>query len=338
MSLKNDSLAPTLDMLEAELAREHHRRNHIIVAFAMVAIAVSLSVAYTLRQGGLAFTREVQVLDCSYDGEAVHTHDAYCYDEDGNLVCTMPEMELHVHDDDCYDEEGNLICGMDAYTHEHVHGSGCFTTITVTEDDPEEAYDEYGEYSEDVYYEDEEPSNPEDLGDEAYGTEDVSTQPEQVEAEAVVAKSEEEGSLERPKQSFQIELTDEQNNHIVTVTAEAPEGALPAKAAMEVEITTTDEIEETIYDAVYSETTARVIALQAVNITFYNEDGERIQPDEPVSIKLTSELISGGEANLVIRLTEDGEAEVVSVLDEEELSERDETVGEDELVFEATEF
>ena len=28
---------------------------------------------------------------CRFDGPVIHTHDAYCYDEDGQLICALPE-------------------------------------------------------------------------------------------------------------------------------------------------------------------------------------------------------------------------------------------------------
>ena len=324
MSKSENTFTPTLDMLESELAREQHRRSRVIAIFAIVSVVLSLSVAYVLRQGGRAYTREVQVLDCTFDGEAAHIHDEYCYDEYGDLVCTMPEHELHVHTDDCYDEEGNLICGEDAYTHEHVHGPGCFVTVTVEEDDPEE-YESSEEYD-DEYYEDE-VSDPESLGDPVDGVDSETIEDE--EAEVPVAM---------PSQSFKTELRDEEDNPIIGVQVEAPEGALPEGATMKVDLTTTDEIEETVYDAVYAETTGRILAVQAIDITFYDGVGERIKPEKPVSVKLTSDLITGGEANMVVHVDEDGNAEIITVLNEEEIIEREEIVEEDELIFESEEF
>ena len=334
MSKSENNFTPTLDMIESELAREQHRRSRIIAIFAIVSVVLSLSVAYALRQGGLAFTREVQVLDCTYEGEAAHIHDEYCYDEYGDLVCTMPEHELHVHTEDCYDEEGNLICGEDAYTHEHVHGPGCFVTVTVEEDDPEyEMDEEYGDeyYDEDYdeYYEDE-ASDPATLGDPVDDME--------YEDEAITETEEVEEEVAKPSQSFKTELRDEEDNPIIGVQVEAPEGALPEGATMKVDLTTTDEIEETVYDAVYSETTGRILAVQAIDITFYDGVGERIKPEKPLSVKLTSDLITGGEANMVVHVDDDGNAEIITVLDEEEIVEREVVVEEDELVFESEEF
>ena len=57
-----------------------------------------------------AITMTKSVLDCPYvtyqDQEAVilHQHDAACYNDDGELICTLPERKIHVHDDSCYEE------------------------------------------------------------------------------------------------------------------------------------------------------------------------------------------------------------------------------------------
>ena len=130
--------------------------------FAVLAVFVSLAVAGILMQHGRAMTHEERVLDCpvAADGAVAHAHDESCYDEEGRLVCQLPEVELHVHDDSCYTEERTLACGLEegeGHTHdescyevthtltcgkeevteEHVHGQGCFRTVVVEDDDPE---------------------------------------------------------------------------------------------------------------------------------------------------------------------------------------------------------
>lgn len=37
-------------------------------------------------------------------GLVIHTHDALCYDPDGNLICPMAEVSVHIHGEDCYAE------------------------------------------------------------------------------------------------------------------------------------------------------------------------------------------------------------------------------------------
>lgn len=86
----------------------------------------------------------------------IHTHDAYCYDNAGNLICTLPERESHAHTDACYREvkeytctqvqdlghthtgacyaydKGELICGMEEGGG-HVHTDACYPTERVSE-------------------------------------------------------------------------------------------------------------------------------------------------------------------------------------------------------------
>lgn len=48
---------------------------------------------------------------CGYADFILHTHDAMCYDGDGNLLCLLPEHELHKHDESCYEILSALSCG-----------------------------------------------------------------------------------------------------------------------------------------------------------------------------------------------------------------------------------
>ena len=64
----------------------------------------------------------------SLEGAAViHTHDAQCYDRNGDLVCPLPELEAHVHDEDCYRETEVLSCGLEETG--HIHDQTCYTSI-----------------------------------------------------------------------------------------------------------------------------------------------------------------------------------------------------------------
>ena len=41
---------------------------------------------------------------CGYADFVLHTHSAGCYDADGTLVCTLPEISEHVHGEGCYSQ------------------------------------------------------------------------------------------------------------------------------------------------------------------------------------------------------------------------------------------
>lgn len=77
-----------------------------------------------------------EVLRCTFEP---HRHDGGCFDElTGALVCGQPEFALHLHDTWCYDADGNLVCMLPQYWHEmrrvkicgdvesHVHNEGCY--------------------------------------------------------------------------------------------------------------------------------------------------------------------------------------------------------------------
>ena len=115
-------------------AKRHTRYVGILACLALV---VAFGVTMGLRRNGRAATITETVLDCHAAAGVAHTHNADCY-VGGDLVCPLQERELHVHDESCYDEEGNLVCGKEEAAEEHVHGDGCFKTVTVTVEDEAE--------------------------------------------------------------------------------------------------------------------------------------------------------------------------------------------------------
>ena len=107
------------------------RRTRYTLVFVCMAVLVGLCVQLALRQRGITLTATSEVLDCHLAGMVAHKHSAECYDSKGNLICTLPERELHTHDESCYSADGKLVCGKDEIATEHVHGPGCFRTITA---------------------------------------------------------------------------------------------------------------------------------------------------------------------------------------------------------------
>lgn len=64
-------------------------------------------------------------------GEYIHTHDSFCYDNDGNLTCTLEEAEAHTHTENCYtqlEDTQNLICGLEE-TEPHTHTDACMVPV-----------------------------------------------------------------------------------------------------------------------------------------------------------------------------------------------------------------
>ena len=59
------------------------------------------------------------------EGIVLHSHNAYCYDNEGKLICPLQERESHTHSADCYQEHRTLICG-ETQEQGHVHTSACY--------------------------------------------------------------------------------------------------------------------------------------------------------------------------------------------------------------------
>ena len=85
-------------------------------------------------------SREKSVLACKVEADVVvHQHDSACWDGNGSLVCTLPEIELHRHTDSCYtipevhthseacytSERGDLICTQSTEP-QHTHSEACY--------------------------------------------------------------------------------------------------------------------------------------------------------------------------------------------------------------------
>lgn len=61
----------------------------------------------------------------------IHKHDSFCFDDSGELLCTLPEQDEHVHTDACYDGD-NLICGLVTGI-VHQHTADCVISVPATE-------------------------------------------------------------------------------------------------------------------------------------------------------------------------------------------------------------
>ena len=118
-----------------------------------------------------------------------HTEDCYKRDKQGNitdeLICGLKEGETHEHDDDCYEVTRELTCGQEEVTEGHIHGPGCFRTITVDRDgnevDPAEVVEEAP--VEAVATEDDADDLPADVVDEGAGETTASGEPDTGDAE-----------------------------------------------------------------------------------------------------------------------------------------------------------
>lgn len=316
-----------------EIARSVNKRRQAMWLFTCLALFVAVSTWMALRMTGSAFVQTKQVLDCTYSGVAAHTHTTDCYDENGDLVCPLPERELHQHDESCYDEEGNLICGMEELTEEHVHGPGCFVDVPVeTEADSSEQSD--GQPAD----EDPEPA----LLAEDDGSAEQDDSPD-TEAEPM------------PAQAFSQEFADEDGNPVLTVEVDAPEGALPEGSSMHATWASdglSSKEQAAVEEALSERTDGRLVGLQAVEVAFVDAQEQEVVPAKKVTMTLTSDLLSSDDKPFLVQVDDptpeqastttnadpepDRTATVVDALTDQELDEREMALGDNQLAFENT--
>ncbi|MBQ9249523.1 MAG: hypothetical protein IJ179_04050 [Oscillospiraceae bacterium] len=119
-----------------ELNKKRRRHRGLAVALLCLSVLVIAGIYSIFSRSAIAMTRKVTVLDCSYTapvgvgyaGYAIHIHNEDCYDEDGALVCPLPEIYPHVHNADCYEISTVLSCGQQEAPG-HVHDDSCYTTV-----------------------------------------------------------------------------------------------------------------------------------------------------------------------------------------------------------------
>ena len=61
----------------------------------------------------------------------IHKHDSFCFDDSGELLCTLAEQDEHVHTDACYDGD-RLICGLVTGI-VHQHTADCVISVPATD-------------------------------------------------------------------------------------------------------------------------------------------------------------------------------------------------------------
>lgn len=137
-----------------KLLREQRKRRKRVAVFLGMAGIVVVGTVMALRMSGRAMNN--QMLDCvlSHDlphqhteacyytppqegaqkllvcGTAdfvVHKHDPKsCFDNMGNLICLLPEIEEHVHTNECYQEQKVLSCALEEGDGGHTHSESCW--------------------------------------------------------------------------------------------------------------------------------------------------------------------------------------------------------------------
>ncbi len=110
-----------------------------------------------------------------------------------------------------------------------------------------------------------------------------------------------------PAQSFSVSLEG------LTVLAEAAEGAFPDGTRMEVREVISEELPESVSEAIPPE----FLRLQALEFTFLTKTGEAIVPKALVRITVQLEETEGTDSPLVISIDREGNASLVEQADAE---------------------
>ena len=295
------------------------RRRILLTLFASIAVAIVIGVAYVLTQGGRAMNVPERVLNCPVAGTVAHQHDASCYDDEGNLVCVLPELEYHVHDDSCYEEQTVLVCGQEE-SEEHTHTDDCY------------------EVTRELVCGKEEVTETHQHGPGCF--EDV--------------------SVKMPEQAFEHKFSDKDDKVVLDVRVDAPEGALPKGTTMKAEWVNLSKEENAqaksiIEKTVATKTSDKITAVQAVDITFLDADGNEVEPAKKVTVTFASSQIADEKTGKMLvhvesakeakeRAEREGkqdvqvEGQVLTPLTAEQLKKRNLSSEKNELVFDASQF
>lgn len=269
----------------AALLLSNRRHRLLLGVFAMVAVLTSLVVANALSQSGVAMTHEETVLDCPVPGGE------------------------HTHTSDCYDEEDNLICGRE----EHVHGPGCYTTITVEDEEPE------AEVVETV-------SEPEPTPEPGAAA--------PAESQSVELEPQATEDL-RPAQTLTDELLYEDDTLFMRVQVEAPQGALPAGTTLRIDYVDPATVQDKVAAELAHKTDEKLAALQCVRLTFLDPNGAEVTATQQLTLRVTSELARDHGTPHMLLINKDDNAKPIDILDKPALEARNLTPAQDELIADA---
>lgn len=100
---------------------EQKKYRRWLAVFLCLAMVVTMGTTAALKMNGQALNHEKKVFACS---EEVHEHTAECYEsgilpgetpeggtvEEEQPICGYADYVVHVHDESCYDEDGELVC------------------------------------------------------------------------------------------------------------------------------------------------------------------------------------------------------------------------------------
>lgn len=310
--MKKTSIRHFITSDEINKLKQSRKRNRTYVfVCSFLAVIVAAGTVTGMIQPAASKTRTESVLDCSY---AVHEHTEECYeilyDEEGHemgrelicgqsdfvahrhteecyrtvfnvetqseeyvLVCELPEIEAHEHDESCYEEKQVLICEED-----HEHDETCYEIQKELICDKPELHEHdascYDEWGNRICGKVELLEHQHD--DSCFTEVEVAADEE----EAETAAEEETVSADMPAQDFH-DRTDE-----LIIDVSAPEGAFPADTTMKVIPVSDKEVLNAAVSAAEDPAT-RVTKIQAADISFFDSEGNALEPAVPIRVIMT---------------------------------------------------
>ena len=301
------------------------------IAFAVCMFVSTLGLLGGLHPAASAEEPEQErVLACPYvteqgpgfAGFTVHEHDALCFDADGNLVCRLPEIPYHEHDESCYRENRVLCCGLEE-SEGHVHTTECYdmTSLMITCGIPS---GEGGHRHDDSCYEttlelacglretvlhEHDASCYDGSGRLICGLLELRRHQHGEDCFAEII-DDGETPLAMPETAFPAQSFSG-STATMQVYADADEGAFPAGTEMRVRDV---EIEEAL-NAVNGTVTGEIVRVQAVEIVFFDREGNEIEPLIPIRVNMIPLVRTEADRQTVVRMERTGELSIVDQRD-----------------------
>ncbi len=314
---------PVMDehfMRSLPLLEKKKKQRRSVIVCTVLAFLVAFATIFQMIRPAIAVVKDEKVLDCTYE---VHEHDEDCYqdivDQEGNvtgkeLVCGKADYVIHHHTEECYEtvyhedeqiEEKVLICKLPEIEAHH-HDDSCYDEEGNLICEKQELHI----HDDTCYAEDHTLICGKTELKEHIHTEECFNGSDEFKEEPDI-------TVLYPAQSFEETVGDLQ------ISAEVPEGTLPADAVMHVEKADPEEIMSAVSSAVEGE----ILRTEAVEIAFCDNEGNEIEPLQPLSISVISTFESETEIPQIIQVDEQGEVTAV----ENEIIEKEEGEA---LVFE----
>ena len=247
-------------------------------------------------------------------GMEEHEHTDACYEQ--VLVCGQDESDGHEHTDACY--EVQLTCDKP----EHEHSSACFASAGDGDGEDGDTNDaaENGDATESgvagaVDATDAATAAAKDgskvaaSAASADAADDSTSQSNSASSEtkdgATAAKLDTQ-SANMPAQEFKADLKDEDDNVVLAVEVKAPKGAFPENTLMTINGVPAEDVQEriesTLSDAGLDNPELK--QAQAVDIAFFNESGDTVQPAKKVEVKIAAQSLQDVESPVLMRVLE----------------------------------